>query len=499
MKKIKIGIIGCGRISDLHIEGYSSCPEAEIYAVCDSDESLAKAKMKEWNAERFYTDYKDLLKDPKITAVDVLTPHLMHEEMVIAALAAGKHTAVQKPMTVDIASADRMISAADKSGLVFKVTENYIFYPPIIKARQLIEEGAIGEPQNIRINLIGAGKGGWKIPKEAWAWRMKEFIESRGMETFDHGHHLWSTAWYLMGSFSEVSAWIDNIEGMIDAPAVVMWKHGISKRYGSCSFSYCNGVDIPSDYYANDEWIDITGSNGIIRINRCTGKLISGPVISLFNDKKWDHFSNIPSDWQLGFTGAVSNFINSILKKDKPRLSGLEAKHILTMNLAVQKSSDLQRSVFIDEFRKGFSPFIRLIKRRQNIRTLGKFKKNLLSESKTDKTSDHLAEQAHSLTRNLTERVNTDKINGWMAQIGLELTGNEKGCGNFSLLFSDNELRIKEGVLPDTPDLVITVAPGLWAALLTGKRKMQTAFLQGKLKFKGSMDYAFKLKEVLGF
>ena len=308
--------------------------------------NTAKIKQAEWGAKKYYTDYKELLADTEVDAVDILTPHTLHEEMVVAALQAGKHTAVQKPVSINLESTDRMIVAARQSNKIFKVTENYIFYPPIVKARKIIDDGLIGSPQNIRINLISGGTGGWRVPKEAWAWRLKEFSESRGMETFDHGHHLWSTAWYLMGEIKEISAWIDNTEGMIDAPAMMMWKHKRRGCYGNCSFSYCNELEIPSDYYANDEWIDVTGSKGIIRISRCTGRLLSEPVLSVFNNEGWSHYDDIESDWQCGFSGSVRNFIESILGNEKPALSGVDARTVLKINLAIQRSASTQKKRF---------------------------------------------------------------------------------------------------------------------------------------------------------
>ena len=496
MNKIRIGIIGAGSISDLHREGYRHCPEAQVYAVCDNNAELADSRRDQWGAVRSFTDYRKLLADPEVDAVDILTPHHLHEEMVIEALRAGKHVAVQKPLSVDLQSADRMIAAAKASGRIFKVTENYIFYPPIRKAAELIKSGIIGEPQNIRINLIGAGSGGWDIPDSAWAWRMKEFVESRGMETFDHGHHLWSTVWFLMGSFREVSAWIDNTQGMIDAPAVVMWKHSQPGRYGTCTFSYSNGLNMPSDYYANDEWIDITGARGIIRINRCTGRLVEGPVLSWYDGNKWTHDETTPSDWQEGFTGAMQNFIAAILGSQEPGLSGDQAREILAFNLAVQRSSDRQRSVFLEEIlfpRKLFLPFRH---RNHNKKCIRQFKSRLVKESRGNDKYGSLASQSEELTLALPGRSNREKLQGWEVRIGLELA-EPSGVTEYLFISDGKEALVEKGSVTGEENLIITVNSGLWAALLLGKRKLQTAYLQGKLKFRGDMDCAFKLKEVL--
>lgn len=81
-------------------------------------------------------------------------------EPVVAAAQAGKHIALQKPMTVDLKSADRMLTATAQSGKIFKVTDNYAFYPPIRLAKKIIDNGEIGSPISIRIKFIGGGGGG---------------------------------------------------------------------------------------------------------------------------------------------------------------------------------------------------------------------------------------------------------------------------------------------------------------------------------------------------
>ena len=180
MEKIQVGFIGCGRISDLHALGYRNHPDAEIAAVSDKDPNTAEKKGNEWGARKIYADYRKMLDDPNIDAVEILTPQKLHEQMVIEAAAAGKHILVQKPMTIDLESADRMIQAAKDGGKIYKVIENYMYYPPIRFAKELLDAGEIGDPINMRVKFISGSSGGWDVPVESWAWRMEENIAGRG-------------------------------------------------------------------------------------------------------------------------------------------------------------------------------------------------------------------------------------------------------------------------------------------------------------------------------
>ena len=349
MEKINVGIIGLGRISDLHALGYMNNPEARIYGVSTRTKETGLAKKAEWGAENFYHDYHDMLADPNIDAVEILTPQKLHEKMVIEAAAANKHIMIQKPMTIDLPSADRMLAAVADLDKVYKVIENYIFYPPLQKAKELIDSGAIGEPINMRIKFISGSSGGWDVDPRTWEWRMQENIEGRGMQTFDHGHHMWCIAWYLMGEIDRVSAWIDSSDGVVDCPANIIWKYKDGVKYGSCDYTHCWDMHMPSNYYANDEWFEITGSKGVISINRCTGNLRSGPPLSLFNGTRWIHYNDLDSDWGTSFKNATLNFISAIQGREAPLLTGEQARGILKIALSIIKSSQERREVYIDE------------------------------------------------------------------------------------------------------------------------------------------------------
>jgi len=346
---IKVGIIGCGRIADLHFPGYEAIPDAAIHAVCDVDAKAAEARRAALGVSKAYTDYRELLADSEIDAVEILTPQTLHEPIVIDAARAGKHIAVQKPMTTGLDSAARMLDAVRNAGITYKVTDNYVFYPPIALAKQLMDDGVIGEPTMLRMKFVGGlWRGGWKVPQATWAWRLKEVAEGRGIQTFDHGHHMWTTAWFLMGAFEKVVSWIDTTLDFIDCPAVIMWKHKEGKRYGICDYTQATELPIPSKYYSCDEWFEVTGSKGMILVRRCTGNIQDGPAVSVFNADGWTHH-DVPSDWAEGFKHATRNFIDAIQGKRDPLLTGEQATGILRFAFAVRQASDERREVRLTE------------------------------------------------------------------------------------------------------------------------------------------------------
>lgn len=493
MKKINVGIIGCGRISDLHAPGYKDHPFARIYAVCDINRETAEARKREWGATIATTDYTELLKDSELDAVEILSPQLLHEQMAVAAAAAGKHIALQKPMTIDLKSADRILAAVRRAGVIFRVTDNYLFYPPIVRAKQMIDAGEIGTPTNLRIKLITGSSGGWEVPPASWEWRLAENAAGRGFEVFDHGHHLWTTAWFLLGDFERVTAWVDSIDGLIDSPATIMWKYRKKTRYGMCEFAHCSNMEIPSHYYSNDEWIEITGSQGILYIPRCTGNMNQGPGLRLFKHGKWTDYSDMETDWAQGFMGATQNFISAIRGEASPLLTGSQARDILRFSLSIARSSTQRREVYMDEME---STFPQLYTWRQKKRENRAQRKSFFERFNLGRNEKQYADKAHELTRNMVNRFNPEAVKGWEEIIGLHLLaqGSVKEA-RFGLFIKNGTASLTQGELPENAGLVLKVPAGTWAAILMGKKRIETALIQGRLKLEGRAELGLKLRQ----
>ena len=496
MEKIQVGFIGCGRISDLHAPGYENHPQAKLYAVCDANKVLVEEKAIQWQAEKAYTDYQEMLADPKIDAVEILTPQTRHESMAIDALKAGKHVALQKPMTINLKSADRILKAAKEANSVFKVTDNYLLYPPITLAKKMIDQGEIGTPTNLRIKMIAGGSGGWEVDPSSWAWRAAENRAGRGFQTFDHGHHLWAASWHLLGDIDRVSAWIDSIDGIVDSPAAIMWKYKEGVKYGMCEYSFSADLNIPSKYYANDEWIEITGSKGLIVIHQCTGNLLESVGLSVFTGDTWEHFTDIKTDWKEGFIAATHNFIDAIRGETKPLLSADEARRVLAITIAISESARKRREVYVDELDARFPEQYTTNKIHREQKKL-KASKKPTSSMGIPELGGEPSLQSMNLKQSLLKRFNPDEASGWNMEIGI-VTSEEAAGTQFALSIKNGKLAITEGQIPDDAALVVKGSIKLWTAIFTGNLPIETAFLEGKLTMEGSIEDGLKLKAVFG-
>lgn len=354
MPKLRVGLIGLGRIADLHILGYRDNARAEVAAVCDADAATAERRAREWGVGRWFADYQQLLADPAIDAVEILTPHHLHAEMTVAALEAGKHVSVQKPMALTLAEADAMLDAAARTGRRLRVFENFRFYPPYVQAKELLDAGEIGEPLSIRVKVVnGRADRGWQVPISAWAWRIREETCGGGPCVFDHGYHIFSVAMFFMGPVSRVFAWIDRTElfpGVaVDTPSLVIWRHTAKERMGYWETVTAGALEIRSRYYPNDEWLEITGTHGIIWVNRCSGMMLEAPPLVLYRDGRTIDYHTLESDWAAGFTACTGEFVDALTEGRQPEVNPAEGREILRFALAAHVSAREGREVRLDE------------------------------------------------------------------------------------------------------------------------------------------------------
>jgi len=356
MKPIRAAIVGCGRISGLHALGYKDCKEAVIAAVCDKNKRTARKQAKAWGVEKVYTDYQAVLEDPEIDMVELLTPHHLHCPMTVDAAQAGKHISVQKPMALSAAEADQMIEAAGNAGVQLRVYETFVCYEPAVRAKEMIDAGEIGEIRAVRMHVsTGTGDTAWHVPLSAWLWRFNEKLSGGGPLVFDHGYHLFSLAYFLGGPIEKVYAWIEGTKvkqaaGIVkvDAPAMIMFKYKAPSCYGNFDIEYTPDMRIHSDYYADDDRIEVIGEKGILFINRYTAKTVDLPPLMLFKDGKTSRIPLENVEWHDSFIAATRSFIHTLQHGSPPNLDGPTGKAVLQFTLAAMMSAATGEEVYPD-------------------------------------------------------------------------------------------------------------------------------------------------------
>jgi predicted dehydrogenase len=193
--RLRTAVIGTGFVGPHHVDAVRRGGYAEVVAVVGSDEGRAQARARDLGVGRGTADLGSILADPSIDVVHVCTPNRTHVEIATAALEAGKHVVVEKPVALDSASAHRLAGLARRVGRHAMVALTYRGYPMIRRARRIIARGALGE-----LRLIDGGYiQDWLADPVAWNWRIDPAASGPSRTVADIGTHLADTVEFVSG------------------------------------------------------------------------------------------------------------------------------------------------------------------------------------------------------------------------------------------------------------------------------------------------------------
>src|SRR3954454_3969551 len=144
-KLIKVGVVGCGYWGPNLIRNLRQAPDCLLKTICDSSEQRLR-HMRRLHPDVTTTNhFEDLLTDPEMDAIVIATPVRFHFEMAKAALNAGKHAFVEKPLARTVAEAEELVELARQKGLILMVGHTFLFSPAVRRMKEIIDHGDIGE------------------------------------------------------------------------------------------------------------------------------------------------------------------------------------------------------------------------------------------------------------------------------------------------------------------------------------------------------------------
>jgi len=393
VKTVGVAIVGAGLVSDSHAEGYLRHKGAELVAVCDTDRDVADAKAQLWKASKAYTEFDEMLKDPRVDAVDIMTPPFLHREMAIKAAEAGKHVNCEKPFCASIGEGREIVEAATRHGIVLAVDETYLFMASHVKARALIEAGAIGEPRQIRHDkgsFIQREEGALEkrrlvsLRKQRLAWRGDPVQSGGGVYpwVFDHAVHLFATTRYLMldEAVESVSGTpaaysgraggdVYTAQGYRDIPIIAwqfkdpekqgLWVHA-ERRFQN---AYNHRAGFTTAVMGTRGTIEVLGEGGagLFHEGRPVHLILrkeSGEVDALTFDEGGDRiWQSEVSYYDQAHVNEVTQFIDCILHGSEPRYGGKDGIREVAATLAAIRSAAEGRSVRVDEISDDFTAY----------------------------------------------------------------------------------------------------------------------------------------------
>ncbi|GIG69930.1 Gfo/Idh/MocA family protein [Phytomonospora endophytica] len=346
----RIGVIGLGAIAVEHLGAYQKNPLADLVAVCDVDVERAKARAEQFAVPKVTGDVAELLSDPDVDAVSVCVPNTLHAPIAEAALRAGKDVLVEKPMTVTVAEAERLVRAVEETGKALQVGYVRRFAPNALVAKRFLDAGEFGDVYAARATLLRAAgnPGGWFGDVEL----------SGGGPLIDLGVHIIDLCWYLMGmpkavsasgaTFSPLGA-RDNIQNLSRYRAQSAARPNTVEDYATAQIRFENGAVLNVDTS-----FSLHGRNEIgVRIHGDKGGAEIEPELLMVTERHdtllhvQPQIDSLGFDFKVGFANQIDHFLRICrgeIPADATAEQGLEMARILT---AIYESAERGAEVAI--------------------------------------------------------------------------------------------------------------------------------------------------------
>ena len=339
-KKVRIGLIGAGFISEIHASSIKNfVKDAEIVAVASIEGAAELARQQ--SIPYAFEDYRDLLALKEIDMVTLGVPNYLHCEITLQAARAGKHVVCEKPLCRTIEEADQMIETCREKGVLLLYAEELCFAPKYVRARALVQEGALGSPFLVRHSEEHSG------PHMPWFWDVNL---SGGGVLMDMGCHSIELGRWVLGKpdVKSVTASMgtfvhsERTEGEDHSICVVAYE---GDRIGIAENSWAKGGGV-------DDRCEILGSKGNTRAD-----LVRGSSLLTYSDLGYAYagekaattqgwsFATFEEKWNFGFPQEMQHFVNCVLGREQPAETGEDGRAVLEIMYAAYQSAGDGRKI----------------------------------------------------------------------------------------------------------------------------------------------------------
>ena len=335
MSKLNIGLIGAGRIGQVHAATIAyRVNSAQLAAVTDPIASAAQAVAGKFRIPTIANSYKDIISDPNIDAVMICTPTDTHAEIIQAAAAAGKHIFCEKPVALDLAQTDAAVNAAERAGVKLQLGFNRRFDANYARVRQAIVSGEVGEVR--MVHIISRDPAPPPI----------SYVKVSGGIFLDMTIHDWDMARFLTGSEIEEVY----VQGGIKVDPAIGEAGDIDTHVTLLRFA--NGVIGTIDNcrqaaYGYDQRVEVFGSKGVINTqNNYANNSVLSTAQSVYRDLPLNFFMTRYTE---AYAAEVEAFVASVVNNTPVVVSGQDGRAALLVGLAAKRSYAEHRPVRVNE------------------------------------------------------------------------------------------------------------------------------------------------------
>jgi predicted dehydrogenase len=339
MAEVGVGIVGSGFVSTLHAEAMRRVPGAVLRGVTSPTPGHAESFAQAHGVPRWYTDYRALLDDPHVDVVCIGAPNHLHRDVAVAAAGSGKHVICEKPLARTLAEAEEMVSACRAAGVLLLYAEELCFAPKYVRAKQLVDEGALGRVFHVLHSEQHDG------PHSDWFWDVRR---SGGGVLMDMGCHA-----------IELCRW------MYDKPAVVSvsatlgtYMHGDrtdgdDHAVGILTFAG-GGIGVVEVSWAKrggmDDHVELIGDGGVSYVD-----LVRGTALPTFSASGYGYAAEkAPSQgwsypmfdetWNYGYVAEMRHFVECVREQAEPRETGEDGLEVLRILYSMYRAAAIGRT-----------------------------------------------------------------------------------------------------------------------------------------------------------
>ncbi len=336
-RQVGFGVIGTGIFGALHCRVYAEHPQANLVAVCDLDERRAQAVARRCGVRHWFTDYRKLLDMEEVAAVSIATPDFAHTEPALAAVRAGKHILVEKPLATRLVEARKIAQAVRKGGVLGMVDFHNRWNPSMFKSKEAVRKGHMGEIVMAYLRLSDT----MEVATKWFSWSSKTTVA-----WFLGSHSVDTLCWILEDKVRRVYAVSRSkvLKGMgVNTPD--FYQATLEFRRGACAVVENCWMLSESAPNIFDFKMELVGSKGTIycdgshhrMIERYTQKEAAYPDVSVMPEVQGE---------QIGFAAAsIRHFVDCVANRRKclaPIEDGVENVRVIE---AIERSARTGRPV----------------------------------------------------------------------------------------------------------------------------------------------------------
>ena len=335
---IRMGVIGAGAISDVHLEALAGHEHVEVACIADPNAEARERQARKYAIGRSVADYREMLDGSDLDAVDIAVPHHLHCPMTLDALSAGLDVICEKPIGLDLDEADRMIEAAERSKGRLLIKKYQRCAEHNRAAKDLIDSGEIGDVYLMTAVFIAQQSA---IENDPDNWR-GNWEKAGGGILIDGGVHMVDLMQFVLGRAAAVSATAKRL--VADHPHKADDTSSLTIEYergaiGSVVCANCDtslaGLTAEKSFYGTRGSLHVLQDGPIIRLVRWTGG-VSEELLAVEN---W---------WEKANVAVVTHLVDCLLDGSEPVASLAEARHDLEVVLAGYRSANEGRRVTIE-------------------------------------------------------------------------------------------------------------------------------------------------------